>query len=141
MPHPITGYDHVALTVADLDVATEFYERILDAITVAQVPTEGPPLWRACRIGGAALNLHLAGNGLALVARQPTVGSGDLCLRWAGTADEARSHLLARGAEVIEGPIPRRGADGAPTRSVYTRDPDGNLIELMASASQMTCST
>jgi len=32
---------------------------------------------------------------------------------------------------MVEGPVPRPAADGAPARSVYFRDPDGNLLELL----------
>ena len=35
--------------------------------------------------------------------------------------------------EVIEGPVPRPAADGRPGQSVYFRDPDGNLLELLSS--------
>ena len=35
----------------------------------------------------------------------------------------------------LEGPTARRTADGLPSRSVYFRDPDGNLLELMAADS------
>ena len=36
------------------------------------------------------------------------------------------------GVEVIEGPAPRVSSDGRPAQSVYFRDPDGNLLELLA---------
>ena len=35
----------------------------------------------------------------------------------------------ACGVPIIEGPVRRTGATG-PIRSVYVRDPDGNLIEV-----------
>jgi hypothetical protein len=38
-------------------------------------------------------------------------------------------HLRSRGVGVIEGPVARTGATG-PIRSVYVREPDGNLIEI-----------
>jgi catechol 2,3-dioxygenase-like lactoylglutathione lyase family enzyme len=60
-------------------------------------------------------------------------GNSDLCFLWDGTADEARAYLEAHGVEVELGPEPRRGAQGTGT-SVYFRDPDGSLLELIAYA-------
>jgi len=37
--------------------------------------------------------------------------------------------LDALGLPIVEGPVDRTGATG-PTRSIYVRDPDGNLIEI-----------
>jgi len=37
--------------------------------------------------------------------------------------------LIQKGVEIIEGPVLRTGASGR-LRSIYIRDPDGNLIEL-----------
>ena len=33
---------------------------------------------------------------------------------------------------IVEGPVPRPAADGEVGRSVYFRDPDGNLLELLS---------
>lgn len=46
-------------------------------------------------------------------------------------AVEATCAFSARvlGMEVIEGPLDKTGARG-PLRSIYLRDPDGNLIEV-----------
>jgi hypothetical protein len=60
-------------------------------------------LVRSINIGGAAMNIHQRGNGIWLVARQPTPGSADFCFRWAGTAEDAEAYLRAKGVEVIEG--------------------------------------
>ena len=43
--------------------------------------------------------------------------------------DGRRSGLEALGVPIIHGPVPRAGATG-PMTSIYTRDPDGNLIEI-----------
>ena len=64
-------------------------------------------------------------------ARLPTPGSGDFCFRWDAGVDEALALLARHGVEVVEGPVPRPAADGAVGRSVYFRDPDGNLLELL----------
>jgi catechol 2,3-dioxygenase-like lactoylglutathione lyase family enzyme len=39
------------------------------------------------------------------------------------------AHLEAEGVPILQGPVPRTGATG-PIRSVYVRDPDGNLVEV-----------
>jgi catechol 2,3-dioxygenase-like lactoylglutathione lyase family enzyme len=58
-------------------------------------------------------------------------GNSDLCFRWEGTVEEATAHLAAHGVEVEEGPVERQGARGV-GRSVYFRDPDGTLLELIS---------
>jgi len=52
-------------------------------------------------------------------------------LLWEGTAAEAVAHLEAHGVSVELGPVPRTGARGAGA-SVYFRDPDGSLLELIS---------
>jgi hypothetical protein len=54
-----------------------------------------------------------------------------VCLAWNGTVADALAHLHRRGVEVVEGPVPRLGAHG-PGQSVYFRDADGGLVELIA---------
>ena len=43
---------------------------------------------------------------------------------------EARDFLEQAGVTVISGPVARTGSEGVGT-SLYVRDPDDNLIELM----------
>jgi catechol 2,3-dioxygenase-like lactoylglutathione lyase family enzyme len=61
-------------------------------------------------------------------------GCGDFCFVWDGSLEEARALLQAAGAEIIEGPVPREGGralSSANGTSLYTRDPDHNLLELI----------
>ncbi len=54
---------------------------------------------------------------------------------WDGTVDEAVALVRAAGGELVEGPVTRVGGRSGGTaagESVYTRDPDGNLVELIA---------
>ena len=60
-------------------------------------------------------------------------GNSDLCFVWPGPIEDAVEHLRRHGVEVEEGPVPRRGAQGDGT-SVYFRDPNGSLLELIAYA-------
>jgi catechol 2,3-dioxygenase-like lactoylglutathione lyase family enzyme len=129
----IQGIDHVAITVADLDAACDFYARVLGARIEEEYEIGGRIAVKRVRFGQAILNVHQAGNGVELVARQPQPGSTDICFRWAGDIGEAKTVLESRGVAVIEGPVPRTSADGLPASSVYFRDLDGNLVELLAS--------
>ena len=129
----IRGLDHVAITVADLDATCRWYDGLFGARTVAErADAGGRVLIRQIALGGAVLSIHQAGNGYDLVARSPTVGAADFCFRWDGDVASAAALLRERGIAIVDGPSPRRTADGLPSQSVYCRDPDGNLVELMA---------
>jgi catechol 2,3-dioxygenase-like lactoylglutathione lyase family enzyme len=53
-------------------------------------------------------------------------------LERSGGIESAADLLRENGIPIIEGPSRRRTADGVPALSIYFRDPDGNLLELMA---------
>jgi catechol 2,3-dioxygenase-like lactoylglutathione lyase family enzyme len=65
------------------------------------------------------------------MARRPTPGSVDLCFRWDGPIAEVVEMLSKRGLPMVDAPGPRPAPDGQDAVSVYTRDPDGNLIEFI----------
>jgi catechol 2,3-dioxygenase-like lactoylglutathione lyase family enzyme len=131
MPH-ILGIDHVAFAARDLEATCAFYDRLFGARTHLDYAPAGKSLVRQIGLGGALLSIHQAGNGLELVARQPNVGGADICLLWAGGIDSAADLLREHGIPVIDGPSRRVTADGRQALSIYFRDPDGNLLELMA---------
>ena len=67
----------------------------------------------------------------APAARPPC---GDFCFVWEGSAHALTAALDRAGAEVIEGPVERRGGrDGGTVTGMsrYVRDPDGNLLEFI----------
>jgi catechol 2,3-dioxygenase-like lactoylglutathione lyase family enzyme len=130
MPH-VLGIDHVAFAAVDLKATCAFYNRLFGTRTHLDYAPDGTSLVRQIAVGGALLSIHQAGNGLELVARCPTVGGADLCLRWSGSIVSA-ADLRAHGIPIIEGPSRRRTVDGVPALSIYFRDADGNLLGLMA---------
>jgi len=120
----IDHLDHLVLTVADLDVTTDFYTRVLGM----QPVTFGEGR-KALAFGRQKINLHQAGREFEPKAERPTPGSADLCFIVATPLEAVIAHLEQQGVAILEGPVQRTGATG-PIRSVYLRDPDLNLIEL-----------
>jgi len=81
--------------------------------------------------GGRVLNVHGPGATPQPRAADPVrPGNSDMCFVWDGTVPEAVAHLEVHGIEVELGPVERRGARGTGT-SIYFRDPDGSLLELI----------
>ncbi len=62
-------------------------------------------------------------------ARTPSPGSANLCFLTETPPDAVADHFTAIGVAIEQGPVTEKGARGA-IRSVYVRDPDGNLIEV-----------
>ena len=120
----IERLDHLVLTVADLGKTVDFYTRVLgmEAVTFGGGRT-------ALTFGRSKINLHQAGHEFEPKAHRATPGSADVCLIVEDSLDDVVAELTATGVAIVEGPVDRTGATG-PIRSVYVRDPDGNLVEL-----------
>lgn len=131
---PVEGFDHIAITVEDVERSVAFYTDLLGAepLFLEEFRNEGFSVVSLI-VGRNRINLHPhpPRSPQRLVARQPTPGSLDLCVRWDGSIDEVISLLSERGLPIVEGPVPRPSAEGEEAVSVYTRDPDGNLLELL----------
>ena len=120
--------DHIVLTVADIEATTRFYER---ALRFKRETFRGPDGQQryALTFGRQKINLQDRSTVTPTKAARPTFGSGDFCLIAAVPLDEVIAHLAAQEIALEAGPVPRRGAVGA-LRSIYFRDPDGNLVEV-----------
>lgn len=128
----VIGIDHVVLTAADLEATCAFYDRLFGIKTHAEYTKDRKTVVRQIAIGGAVLSIHQQGNGVEPVAKNPTVGGADICFHWGGTIQSAIDLLNRNDIRIVEGPARRRTADGKPSKSIYFRDLDGNLLELMA---------
>ncbi|MDQ3822272.1 MAG: VOC family protein [Actinomycetota bacterium] len=123
---PLLRLDHVVVAVSDAERSNAFYRDVLGAEIVER---PGGP---AYRFGDQQLNVHVAGALPSIVAHDPVrPGNSDLCFVWAGSPGAAVEHLRAHGVEVELGLVDRDGARGRGT-SVYFRDPDGTLLELIS---------
>ncbi len=120
----IDRLDHLVLTVASIEATCAFYSRVLGMEVVRF--GEGRT---ALTFGRQKINLHEVGNELEPRAARATAGSGDLCLIAETPLGDVVRHVESCGVEIIEGPADKTGATG-PIRSVYFRDPDGNLVEV-----------
>ncbi|TDW60764.1 VOC family protein [Kribbella pratensis] len=116
--------DHLVLTVADVDVTVDFYQRVL-----GMKPVSFKGGRRALAFGSSKINLHQAGHEFEPKAEHPGPGTADLCFIVDEPIDRIQAELIAHGVDIEEGPVERTGATG-PILSVYLRDPDQNLIEL-----------
>ena len=120
----VDAFDHIVLTVADIDASCAWYEQVLG---MRRVTFEGDRT--ALLFGRQKLNLHLAGRELEPHARRPAPGTADLCFVVSEPIGDVVAALERDGVTVELGPVERTGAAGL-MDSVYLRDPDGNLIEV-----------
>ncbi|MDE0991468.1 MAG: VOC family protein [Pseudomonadales bacterium] len=116
--------DHLVLPVSDIDAIAMFYTTCLGM----EKRTFGDDRV-ALHFGDQKINLHPAGWDYDPKARVSIAGSADLCFIVSESVESLQTKLVQLGVEIIEGPVVRTGATG-PLRSIYIRDPDGNLIEL-----------
>lgn len=119
--------DHCVIHVSEWGRSNRFYRDVLGAELIGD--PNGVAMYR---FGEQQLNVHGPGLKPEPVAWLPVQpGGSDLCFAWAGPVEGAIDHLRVRGVAVERGPVRRRGARGEGT-SVYFRDPDGTLLELIS---------
>jgi catechol 2,3-dioxygenase-like lactoylglutathione lyase family enzyme len=123
----IRSIDHVALPLQNTDAMIAFYEalgftceqnRVLVTMHLDQqmINFHRPELWQ---------------RGFELRAPAATPPCGDLCFVWGGSSAALQATLDGAGAVIEAGPVARPGGRRTEGTSVYTRDPDGNLLEFI----------
>jgi catechol 2,3-dioxygenase-like lactoylglutathione lyase family enzyme len=120
--------DHIVLTVDDIAATTRFYEQALGFEAETFRGPDGQPR-HALKFGRQKINLQDRNTVTPTKAQRPTFGSGDFCLIAAVPLDDVLAHLRSLGVAIEAGPVPRQGAVGK-LRSIYFRDPEGNLVEV-----------
>ncbi|MFC0503342.1 VOC family protein [Micromonospora costi] len=117
----VTGFDHLVLTVADVERSLDFYcHRLgLEPVRVDE--------WRAGHVPFPSVRVS-PDTIIDLVRGERGESNVDhFCLVVAPLdwAEVVESGVFT----VVEGPVGRFGARGSAT-SIYVRDPDGNSVEL-----------
>jgi catechol 2,3-dioxygenase-like lactoylglutathione lyase family enzyme len=127
MRFSVDRIDHIVINVSDVEIASAWYQRVLGM----EREDFGAENRTALKFGGQKINLRPVS---AEIGNWPTgvaveIGAVDVCFITAVPPDEVIGHLHDCGVQILDGPVTKVGALG-PIRSVYCRDPDGNLIEI-----------
>lgn len=134
----VTAFDHVAVPAADPQALIDFYRALgFVATDYAEWKASGQRSF-AVHFGDQKLNFHAPwfwqDPSFTLRGHTARPGCGDFCFVWAGTTGEIVALLQQAGAAVEVGPVDRVGGRSGGRDigvSVYSRDPDGNLIEFI----------
>jgi catechol 2,3-dioxygenase-like lactoylglutathione lyase family enzyme len=111
-PH-VVGIEEVAVALDANPRTDSFFREVLGGQRIS-----GPDGASAYRLGEQQLKVYAPGDSRVRFV-------------WSGAIEAAVEHLRLRGVESIEGPVDRLGTRG-PGRSVFFRDPDGDLVELIS---------
>ena len=118
---------HIVLNVREVEITAAWYQRVLGM----EREDFGPANRTALKFGGQKINLRPSGTDPRIwpTGETDAPGAGDLCFITALGPEDVVGHLHECGVAIVAGPAERAGALG-PMRSVYCRDPDGNLVEI-----------
>ena len=106
----ITEIDHFVLVTEDLQKCVQFYEGILGLEHVC----EGGK--HSLRFGSSKINIHTRAGEFAPFATRPIAGSADFCEDQ--SAQQLKTELESKGAQIELGVVSRTGARGAMQRSI-----------------------
>ena len=131
MAFNVHALDHVVINVRDVEASAAWYQATLGVAREDFEPGAGKARRTSITFGHQKINLRPVDADPVewFTGRDATAGSDDLCFLTRSDPDTVLAHLAACGVAVAEGPVRKQGARG-PIRSVYCRDPDGNLIEI-----------
>ena len=100
--------DHLVLTVRDIQKTINFYTTVM-----GMEEEEFAGGRKAIKFGEQKINLHLLGHELEPKAQHVRAGSADLCFIVGAAVEQVIQELVAKGIEVIDGPVirPSNGSD------------------------------
>lgn len=130
---PVVSLDHLVLTCTSIPSTIHFYTHYLGMTHSTFTSPSSPSTTRhTLTFGSHKINLHQKGAEFEPKASVALPGTADLCfiVEEETVLEEVVQGWKREGVEVLEGGgvVERSGARGR-LRSVYVRDPDGNLVE------------
>ena len=122
----IDSIDHVVLTCTSIPTTVDFYVTHLGLTHIVDAAGR-----HALHFGIQKLNLHQVGSEFSPRATLAKPGTVDVCFITQTPIDAVFAYFQQQDdVEIVEdGVVDRTGARGD-LKSVYIRDPDGNLIEV-----------
>lgn len=129
----VRSLDHIVLTCTSVPATIHWYSKYLGMKAETFTPPSAPTVQRhALKFGTQKINLHQRGKEFEPKATTALPGTADVCFLVGeeSNLDSLVDGFQHEGIEVLEGAkvVARTGARGK-LRSIYVRDPDGNLIE------------
>jgi lactoylglutathione lyase len=119
----------VNLYTGDIDAALHFYGELLGFEETFRTPTEGPPEHVELRLNGFTVGLGTVEAARRVHGVEAVPGAPAMVLVvWTDDLDTAYAALVAAGAPVLQPPHDT----GNNNRNALLRDPDGNLVEIVA---------
>jgi catechol 2,3-dioxygenase-like lactoylglutathione lyase family enzyme len=123
----LTGF--VNLYTADIEAALGFYRDLLGFAEIFRTPKEGVPTHVELTLNGFALGLGTVEAAKRVHGVDATPGASAMAIVvWTGDVEAAFERLRAGGVPVLRPPHDT----GNDNRNALLRDPDGNLVEIVA---------
>ena len=119
----IKNIDHFVITTQDFQACINFYVGILG---MEHRESNGH---HNLYFPGGKISIHTKKGEFQPAALNPSYDSQDFCLIIDDDLENVQQELAAKGITPLTDIVERHGANGA-MRSLYVRDPDGNLVEL-----------
>ena len=126
----VTGM--VNLYTRDIEAGLHFYRDLLGFAETFRTPTEGIPEHVELRLNGFTVGLGTVEAARNVHGVEAAPGSPAMVLVvWTDDVDKAYAELVAAGVPAVQPPH----NTGNNNRNALLRDPDGNLVEIVAKAS------
>ncbi|HUL27886.1 MAG TPA: VOC family protein [Streptosporangiaceae bacterium] len=122
----------VNLYTRDIEAGLRFYRDLLGFVETFRTPLDGTPEHVELRLDGFTIGLGTVEAARRVHGVEAAPGSPAMVLVvWTDDVDQAYQELMAAGVSTVQPPHDT----GNSNRNALLRDPDGNLVEIVAKRS------